>query len=93
MLKILRSNFFSYPQYFYLILDFYDKTGIRFSLRDKRLFEITEVEITKVDCVKYASQDHPAHINSLFRIILTLPNHRTLTLHPWNPYKAPDAFI
>ena len=24
---------------------------IRFSLRDKRLFEITEVEITRVDCI------------------------------------------
>ena len=35
----------------YLILDFYVKTGIQFSLRDKRLFEITEVEITKVDCI------------------------------------------
>ena len=34
----------------YLMLDFYVKTGIRFSLRDKRLFEITEVEITRVDC-------------------------------------------
>ena len=32
------------------MLDFYVKTGIRFSLRDKRLFEITEVEITRVDC-------------------------------------------
>ena len=29
-----------------LMLHFYVKTGIRFSLRDKRLFEITEVEIT-----------------------------------------------
>ena len=35
----------------YLLLDFYVKTGIRFSLRDKRLFEITEVEITRVDCI------------------------------------------
>ena len=34
----------------YLMLDFYSKTRIRFSLRDKRLFEITEVEITRVDC-------------------------------------------
>ena len=34
----------------YLMLDFYVKTRIRFSLRDKRLFEITEVEITRVDC-------------------------------------------
>ena len=35
--------------FYYLILEFYVKTGIRFSLRDKRLFEITEVEITRVD--------------------------------------------
>ena len=35
----------------YLILDFYVKTRIGFSLRDKRLFEITEVEITRVDCI------------------------------------------
>ena len=34
-----------------LMSDFYIKTGIRFSLRDKRLFEITEVEITRVDCI------------------------------------------
>ena len=36
--------------FYYLMLDFYVKTRIRFSLRDKRLFEITEVEITRVDC-------------------------------------------
>ena len=36
----------------YLKLDFYVKTGIRFSLRDKRLFEITEVEITRIDCIQ-----------------------------------------
>ena len=34
----------------HLMLDFCVKTKIRFSLRDKRLFEITEVEITRVDC-------------------------------------------
>ena len=37
--------------FYYLMLDFYVKTGIRFSFRDKRLFEITEVEITRVDCI------------------------------------------
>ena len=37
----------------YLMLDFYVKTGMRFSLRDKRLFELTEVMITKVDCISY----------------------------------------
>ena len=36
--------------FYYLVLDFYVKTRVRFSLRDKRLFEITEVEITRVDC-------------------------------------------
>ena len=35
----------------YLVLDFKVKTRIRFSLRDKRLFEITEGEITRVDCI------------------------------------------
>ena len=42
---LLLSTIFSY-----LMLDFYVKTGIGLSLRDKRLFEITEVEITRVDC-------------------------------------------
>ena len=37
--------------FYYLMLDFYVKTGIRFFLRDKQLFEITEVEITRVDCI------------------------------------------
>ena len=37
----------------YLMLDFYVQTRIRFSLRDKRLFEITEVEITRVDCILF----------------------------------------
>ena len=32
------------------MLDFYVKTRIKFSLRDKRFFEKTEVEITRVDC-------------------------------------------
>ena len=35
----------------YLMLDFYVKIRIRFSFRDKRLFEITEVEISRVDCI------------------------------------------
>ena len=35
----------------HLMLDFCVKTMIRFSLRDKRLFEITEVEITRVDYI------------------------------------------
>ena len=41
--------------FYYLMVDFYVKTGIRFSLRDKRLFQITEVEITRVDCFAYSA--------------------------------------
>ena len=33
------------------MLDFYVKTRIIFSLRDKRLFEVIDVEITRVDCI------------------------------------------
>ena len=39
----------------YLMLDFYMNTRIRFSLRDKRLFEITEVEKTSVDCIFFTT--------------------------------------
>ena len=35
----------------YKILYFYVKTGMRFSLRDKQLFEIIEAKITRVDCI------------------------------------------
>ena len=38
--------------FYHLMLDFYVKTEIRFSVRDQRLFEITEVEITRVDCIR-----------------------------------------
>ena len=37
----------------YLMLDFYVETRIGFSLRDKGLFEITEVEITRVECISF----------------------------------------
>ena len=35
---------------FYLLLDCHVLAGIRFSLQDKRLFEISEVEIVRVNC-------------------------------------------
>ena len=38
---------------FYLLLDFHVSAGTRFSLRDKRLFEISEVEITRVNCKRF----------------------------------------
>ena len=37
----------------YLMLDFYVRTWIRFFLRDKRLFKITDVELTRVDCDEF----------------------------------------
>ena len=43
---LLLSTIFSY-----LMLALDVKTRVRFSLRDKWLFEITEVEITRVDCI------------------------------------------
>ena len=50
----------SFPQYFYM-LDFHFKAGIRFSFRDKRLFEISEVEVARVNCiVKFLSCVHDA---------------------------------
>ena len=36
---------------FYLLLDFHVKAGTRFSLRDKRFFEISEFEIARVSCI------------------------------------------
>ena len=38
---------------FYLSLDFHVQAGTRFSLRDKRLFEISEFEIKRVTCSCY----------------------------------------
>ena len=54
--SLLKSNCSSYPQYFYPLVRFYVRTGTRISLRGKRLFEITEVEITRVDCIHVLQQ-------------------------------------
>ena len=61
ILKILwkRGEIAPYEQFLlfstkcYLLLGFHVKTGTRFSLRDKRLFEISVVELTNVDCILY----------------------------------------
>ena len=54
--------------FYYLMLDFYVKTGIRYFLRDKRLFEITEVEITRVDCILGTSETYNSEQDSHSRI-------------------------
>ena len=46
-----RNFLLLYIIFSYLVLEFYVKIRIGFSLRDKRLFEITEIEITRVDCM------------------------------------------
>ena len=70
----------------YLALDFYVKTRIRFSLRDKRLFEITEVEITRFDCiilcVYISNHDKITPNGDLIRNVLTaicFANRRSVT--------------
>ena len=49
---LLLSTIFSY-----LMVEFYVKPRTRISLRDKRLFEITEVEITRVDSSLYSNNN------------------------------------
>ena len=54
ILKILwKRGGASFPQYFYMLLVFHVKAGTRFPLRDKRLFEISEFEIARVNCITF----------------------------------------
>ena len=46
-----RKNSPLFHNIFYLLLDVHIKAGTRFSLRDKQLFKISEVEIAKVNCI------------------------------------------
>ena len=61
--------------FYYLMLDFYVKTGIRFSLRDKRLFEITEVEITRVYCICLKTSKDSIERISVGSVIEKLAEH------------------
>ena len=42
----------------YLLSDFHVSVGTKFSLRDKRSFEISEVEITRVSCIIIPTSAH-----------------------------------
>ena len=55
----------------YLMLDFHVKTGSRFSLRGKRLFEISEVEITTVNC-SFGSSSFSANRSEAVPLLLVL---------------------
>ena len=81
----------------YLRLYLYVKTRVRFSLRDKRLFEITEVEITKVDCICYLKKELISNIerkefasteaNSLLSELTPIQKRdNKIDLHPLNEY-------
>ena len=71
----------------YLLLDFHVKTGTRFSLPDKRLFEISKVEIRTVDCCHISPQQYimwifvcvevlqPSQPNRVTSNAVSLPNH------------------
>ena len=48
----------------YLLLDFHVKTGTRFSLQDKRLFEMSEVEVNEIWLYNFS--DSPVSCATLF---------------------------
>ena len=54
----------------YLLLDFHVKTGTRFSLQDKRLFEISKVKITRVGVFCTVTYIVGANWNDLSEVIL-----------------------
>ena len=54
------------------------KTGTRFSLQDKRLFEISRFEITRVDCIHFES----GPLLSAYRIIRYFIMYQQ-TVSPW----------
>ena len=56
----------------YLLLDFHGKTGTRFSHRDNRLFEINEVEITRVNCTLIYNHSHKALTALVGRLSLSV---------------------
>ena len=59
--------------FYYLMLNFYVETGIRFSLR---LFEITEVEITRVDCTSVENSSLNACIVNRLKLIVQSTQNR-----------------
>ena len=70
-----QEQFLLFSTIFYnLILDFCVITRTRFFLRDKRLFEITEVEITRVDCIIVYVNIQSFDKNSVFSV------HETFSL-------------
>ena len=80
--------------FYYLMLDFYVNTGIRFSLRDKWLFEITEVKITRVDCIYYCLVSETADNVNTSSIKVDMKNNKTGAVHiHWDDPPNPNGLI
>ena len=61
---------------FCLLLDVLVSVGTRFSLRDKRLFEISEFEITRVNCIS----DMSFKLSALETLTSSLETLKSLSL-------------
>ena len=88
-----------------LLVDHCFKTGDRFSLRYKRLFEISEVEITRVDCLRVLYLVSETHIITITVMKLSKglsgdqkPEQKTTTnrtkpfMHSWRLNIVFDVF-
>ena len=67
--------------FFYLLLDFYVLAATGFSLRDKRLFEISEFEITEFNCIPKGSSFIRSWISIVSSNITKLSNRLGKILH------------
>ena len=56
-LLLTKEQYLLFSTIFRHLLDFHVKTGTRFSLHDKRLFEISKVKITRVYCISFETAD------------------------------------
>ena len=76
-----KQQFLFFSTIFYnLILDFCVITRTRFFLRDKRLFEITEVEITRIECIcktKLHMTSHKLTLKCVWYTCMPLSGTRT----------------
>ena len=85
---LLLSTMFSY-----LLLDFYVKKRISLSLRDKRLFEIPEVAITRADYILKLTREREGPVflvESIFFLLFIFCDRK---VHRWNMYKPPHYEI
>ena len=77
---------------FYLLLDFHVYAGTRFSLRDKRLFEISDFEIARVNCsllrIQTVYPGESAHFLPLYHLVTV-----KISTHLMYTIKLVESFI